>query len=202
MVVSKYAALADVEAAYQAGVRDFGESRAQDLRVKQAHFSAYSDPPRWHFMGHLQRNKIAKVLPLVSSLHSVDSLTLAQALEEYCQKNALSNTLDVFLEINLSGEAQKHGFDLTDLKTLEQAWTILGRTPQLRLAGLMGMSSANASTELVRKQFADLRALRDLLGSRHTHSGLWLSMGMSQDYAVALAEDANVLRIGSLLFEE
>ena len=199
VAVSKYAPIADIEAAVAAGQQDFGESRAQDLQAKAAHFAALSEPIRWHFIGHLQRNKLAKVAPLIRSLHSLDSLALAQALATYYADHPPAQPIDVYIQINLSAQAQKYGFASSDQVGIHACSAVLKETPQLRWAGLMGMSSEGASPDQIRREFTQLKNLRDQLQCEYPHK-LGLSMGMSHDFKLALALGATVLRIGSSLF--
>jgi pyridoxal phosphate enzyme (YggS family) len=179
------------------GVRDLGENRPQELWRKAA---ALPDV-RWHLIGHLQRNKVERTLPLVHCVHSVDSLRLLQALEAACASGLTQGRpLPVLLEINASGEASKHGFSPGEVPGLALHVAALSH---IRVVGLMTMAAYEEDPERCRPTFAALRELRDrlqgLLGPAHPlHE---LSMGMSNDFEVAVEEGATLVRLGTVLFE-
>ena len=178
------------------GVLDLGESRPQELWRKAA---ALPSTVRWHFIGHLQRNKIEQTVPLVHCVHSADSERLLQALDQDALRRGA--TLDVLLEVNASGEASKQGFSPPQVLAVAAA---LGSLPRLRILGLMTMAAYDENPEHCRSTFATLRMLRDqlrpLLEARHTLEHL--SMGMSNDFEIAIEEGATLIRLGSVLFEE
>jgi len=170
-----------------AGAADLGENRVQELESKA---EAMRDlPVRWHMIGHLQRNKVRKVLPLVQLIHSVDSLRLAQEIHEQGAK--LGRKARVLLEMNVSGEASKFGLRPEELAPLLKE---IAPMENLVVEGLMTMPPIAADPELSRPYFKRLRDLRDAHGLKH------LSMGMSQDYAVAIEEGATFVRVGTALF--
>jgi PLP dependent protein len=177
------------------GVTDLGESRPQELWRKAA---ALPQTVRWHLIGHLQRNKIERTLPLVSLIHSVDSLRLLAALEEEAAR--LGRTVPVLLEVNASGEASKHGFAPVEVPGLA---THLVGLRHLQVRGLMTMAAPLDDPQQCRPTFAALRGLRDRLrgelGPRHSLEHL--SMGMSNDFEVAVEEGATLVRLGTVLFE-
>lgn len=181
------------------GVRDLGESRPQELWRKAA---AVAGDVRWHLVGHLQRNKIERTLPLVHLLHSVDSLRLLRALEETTNRPAGEgrSTLPVLLEINASREAAKHGFAPEDLPGLLPELAGLRR---VQVCGLMTMAAYEQDPERCRPTFAALRGLRDRFRGRlpAPHRLDELSMGMTNDFDIALEEGATLVRIGTALFE-
>ncbi len=174
------------------GVTDLGESRPQELwhKAKEIH-----PPVRWHLIGHLQRNKVAHTLPLVSRIHSVDSLRLLDAIEQ----EAPPAGIDVLLEVNTSGEQQKHGFAPDDLP---QVLEHLPNLRRVRLTGLMTMAALEEDPERCRLTFARLRQLRDQFAGQLVppHGLSDLSMGMTNDYEVAIEEGSTMVRIGSALF--
>jgi pyridoxal phosphate enzyme (YggS family) len=179
------------------GVADLGESRPQELWRKAA---AVPDA-RWHLIGHLQRNKVERTLPLVRRIHSMDSLRLLAALEEACAAGRAGPApLPVLLEVNASGEAAKHGFTPQEVPGLAAALTALRH---LRVEGLMTMAAYEEDPQRCRPTFALLRELRDrlqgLLGPGHPLPQL--SMGMSNDFEVAVEEGATLVRLGTVLFE-
>ena len=178
------------------GLKELGENRPQQLWSRAA---LLSQGVHWHLVGHLQRNKVERTLPLVEWIHSVDSLRLLQAIEEAA--SASSRTVNVLLEVNTSGEAQKHGFSPDELPTLIPA---LGRLNHIKIGGLMTMAAVAEDPEESRPCFALLRRLGDQLrevgGERHSIREL--SMGMTNDFEVAIEEGATMVRIGSALFAD
>ncbi|HUQ72936.1 MAG TPA: YggS family pyridoxal phosphate-dependent enzyme [Planctomycetaceae bacterium] len=191
VAVTKYAEMESIRALYDLGHRDFGESRPQQLveRAKQL-----PDDVRWHLIGHLQRNKAALVLPYVSLIHSVDSLRLIEQLDRDAARLNLSPR--VLLEVNVSGEASKDGFDPDALRA---AWPQL--QSHVRITGLMTMAPQTDDPAAARPVFARLRALRDELATDALPLPD-LSMGMSGDYPAAIAEGATIVRVGSAVFAE
>jgi len=170
-----------------AGAVDLGENRVQELENKA---EALRDlPVRWHMIGHLQRNKVRKVLPIVQIIHSVDSLRLAQEIHEQAARLGLKAR--VLIEMNVSGEASKFGLRPEELAPLLKEIAPMGN---IVVEGLMTMPPIAADPELSRPYFKRLRGLRDGHGLKH------LSMGMSQDYAVAGEEGATFVRVGTALF--
>lgn len=175
------------------GVRDLGESRPQELWKKAA---AITPPVRWHLIGHLQRNKIDRTVPLAHLIHSVDSERVLDALHEFGVKRGAP--VPVLLEVNCSREENKGGFAPEELPAV--GVTLAGRTG-LRVEGLMTMAAHFDDPQQCRPTFAELRALRDAL---RLQTGLplpHLSMGMSNDFEVAIEEGATLIRLGSVLFE-
>jgi pyridoxal phosphate enzyme (YggS family) len=176
------------------GYPDLGESRPQALWQR----AAVVPQARWHLVGHLQRNKVKNTLPLVQWIHSVDSVRLLKCLEE--EAVLQGRTINVLLEVNTSREANKHGVQADELPGL------LANLADLRLIhvrGLMTMAALADDPEQCRPTFAALRQLRDRF-QRHIaapHDLLHLSMGMSQDFEVAIAEGATMVRLGTVLFE-
>ncbi len=177
------------------GIIDLGESRPQVLWEKA---EALPDNVRWHMIGHLQRNKIDRTLPLVSRIHSVDSMRLLEALDKEATK--LSRPVPIFLEINASREPQKHGFAPEELPQLLPK---LEEVNGVHVEGLMTMAAFEEDVEKCRPTFASLRELRDRFSQEmpNPHSLHHLSMGMSNDYEVAIEEGSTFIRLGSVLFE-
>ena len=193
--VTKYVAPEIARLLFQAGCRDLGESRPQVLLEKTA---ALSDlDVTWHMIGHLQRNKVSKTLPHVSLIHSVDSQRLAGSVARLAIEQNI--TQDVLLEVNISGEEAKHGF--TNSSLLEQLPELLSLN-NIRFCGLMCMAGLASDETETRQQFEMLRLLRDSLQSNLSeHPMTELSMGMSGDFELAIAEGATIVRVGSVLFE-
>jgi pyridoxal phosphate enzyme (YggS family) len=176
------------------GVRDLGESRPQELWRKAA---AVPADVRWHLVGHLQRNKIDKTLPLVHLIHSVDSARLLEAINAEAAKQ--SRTIDLLLELNLSRETNKHGFNPDDLR---RQTLPISQAPNVCVRGVMTMAAEEGDLEVCRRTFAELREWRDRLRSEWgITSAAHLSMGMTHDFEIAIEEGATLIRIGSALFE-
>ncbi len=193
LAVTKYAPLEVVEALAQLGITHVGESRPQQLLER----AALHPDLRWHLIGHLQRNKVRAVLPHVALIHSVDSVRLLARIDEVAAELALRPR--VLLEVNVSGEAVKDGFEPA---TLREAWPEILKCQHVELAGCMTMAPHHVSAEKVRAVFSNLRALRDELQCQPASPPLpELSMGMSDDFEVAIEEGATIVRLGSVLFE-
>ncbi len=196
IAVSKTVPIELVRIAYNLGVTDFGENRVQDALPKIAEFH----PPdaRWHMIGHLQSNKVSKVIGAFASVESVDNLRLAQALERHASRQGIS--LSVLLQVNVSGEASKEG--MTPAEAPEMARQIVA-LPHLRVEGLMTIAPIAQNPEETRPVFRQLRLLRDHLRNEVPQSD-WrhLSMGMTDDYRVAIEEGATIVRIGRAIFGE
>lgn len=198
VAVTKYVDVATTRLLFNAGCADLGESRPQQLWDKAA---ALNDAAiRWHLIGHLQRNKVRRTLPLVHLIHSGDSLRLLEELDREAAALTGRPPLPVLLEVNVSGEAAKHGFAPDDLPRHVEA---LAAFEHLNIRGLMAMAGLDDDPTSARRDFARLRELRDRL--RREWSGRFsldeLSMGMSGDYEAAVAEGATLVRVGSALFE-
>lgn len=176
----------------QMGVYELGESRPQELW----HKAAIVKNARWHFVGHLQRNKIERTLPIIQRIHSVDSLRLVDALEEACRQ--ASRTLPALLEVNASREASKHGFAPDHVPGLAAR---LAELKHVRIEGLMTMAAYEEDPERTRPTFAALRNLRDRLAAEMGRPLPQLSMGMSNDFEIAIEEGATLVRLGTVLFE-
>lgn len=189
LVASKYYSQAQIRALAAAGVDLLGENRAQDLVSKQ---EAFGDAFEWHFIGHLQRRKAREVVPRVSLLHSVDSVRLVEELG----KRAPEGGVDVLIQVNVSGEESKYGVPEGDVERILEA--VAGTEGRVRARGFMTLAPTVECAENVRYVFAKLRAIRDRLrGSWGPHFELSeLSMGMSNDYTVAVEEGATLVRIG------
>ena len=195
VAVTKYVGLEEVQALLEAGCRDLGESRPQQLWQKAEQLAGQT--VRWHLIGHLQRNKVRRTLPHVSLLHSLDSLRLAEAI---AAESPLPEAVRCLLEVNISGDESKHGFEPDDV---EPSLLRLAGIPQLQVVGLMAMAAREGGPDTARANFARLRQLRDRVqlaapdGLRLTE----LSMGMSGDFEAAIEEGATLVRVGSALFE-
>jgi PLP dependent protein len=211
VAVTKYVNAEVARQLLTAGCPDLGENRPQELWAKAEalkDFAAASpaidktlanaNSVRWHLVGHLQRNKVPHTLPLVSFIHSVDSLRLLDAIDQAAI--GLHRRIPVLLEVNISGDAAKHGFRPDEI---EPALPSIAALTGVQIRGLMGMASREGDLAQARREFAALRELRDKL-LRVAPPNLELrelSMGMSGDYEVAIEEGATLVRIGSALFD-
>ena len=192
IAVSKKQDAEKVRAAFDAGQAIFGESRVQEARAK---IPLLPSAARWHFIGRLQRNKIRHALPLFELFHSVDSYALAGDMQRIADEEGMRPR--VLLEVNVSGEGTKIGFTPGNVKASMAALLEMGR---LELEGLMTIPPLAPKAEDSRRYFVMLRELRDEL-QREFNVGLpHLSMGMSNDYAVAVEEGATLVRVGTAIF--
>jgi pyridoxal phosphate enzyme (YggS family) len=196
IAVTKYVGEAEIEALVAAGCHELGESRPQDLWRKAIELQGR--PIHWHMIGHLQRNKARRTLPLVTLLHSGDSRPLLETVERLSEEAEL--TTDVLVEVNVSGDATKHGFAPEEIEPLLPQ---LAQLSHLRVRGLMAMARWGGTLEEARRDFVQLRELRDKLAANCPPgvSLSELSMGMSGDFEVAIEEGATLVRVGSALFE-
>jgi len=186
VAVSKTKPIEDIRALYELGQRDFGENYVQELVKKQA---LLPSDIRWHFIGHLQSNKVKFIASFVHLIHGVDSASLLKEIDRQAAKN--NRVIDCLLQVHIAKEETKFGFDEQELAKLHE----LPELKHVNSTGMMGMASFSDDKELVRSEFAYLRSLFE------NYKGLSiLSMGMSGDYLLALEEGSNMVRIGSLLF--
>ena len=202
VAVSKTKPLEVIKVAYNLGIRDFGENRVQEALEKQANFSP-SDL-RWHMIGHLQTNKAQKVCGSFAYIHSVDSLHVALALQRAAEKKLHADETEVqqtvLLQVNVSGEATKEGMTIEDAPAIARQLLPLSH---LKVQGLMTVAPLVDDPEQVRSVFRALRQLRDKLRQEvPEHSWEQLSMGMTDDYHVAIEEGATIVRVGRAIFGE
>jgi PLP dependent protein len=188
VAVSKTKPITDLQELYDLGQRDFGENYVQELVDKEA---ALPKDIRWHFIGHLQSNKVKYIAPFVHLIHGVDSWSLLKEINKQGLKN--NRVIDCLLQVHIAKEETKFGFDNQELEQLHELQVL----NNVRIVGMMGMASFSDNKALVRSEFAYLKSLYDKMGGLSI-----LSMGMSGDYSIALDEGSNMVRIGSLLFGE
>src|SRR6516164_2714598 len=181
-----------VREAIEAGQSLFGESRVQEARGKIPELPSNI---RWHFVGHLQKNKIRHSLPLFELIHSVDSLALAQVINRIAEEEGLHPR--VLLEVNVAGEGSKFGFKPEKLRIEMESLLAL---PRLSILGLMTVPQIAEEADASRKYFIELRKLRDRLQTEFHVNLAQLSMGMTQDFAVAVEEGATLVRVGTAIF--
>ena len=212
VAVSKFHPFEAIEEAYNAGQRTFGESRPQELQAKVRRLEEiraergepdYMSDIEWHFIGHLQTNKLKMVLPYVSLVQSVDSVRLLEAIDRWGAANGM--VINVLLECHIAAEESKQGFseeELTDLLSSESHYG------NVRICGLMGMATFTDDENVIRSDFQQLldmqQVLHDWIGeSVNVSAGCnELSMGMSDDYPTAVAMGSTIVRIGSMIFGE
>lgn len=197
VAVSKTKPIADLQELYDLGQRDFGENYVQELVDKEA---VLPKDIRWHFIGHLQSNKVKYIAPFVHLIHGVDSLTLLKEINKQGAKN--SRVIDCLLQVHIAKEETKFGLNSHELEAIVKS--NLSGLKNIRIRGLMGMASFSTNMDMVRAEFKYLKSLFDDYTQFSTFNFqlLTLSMGMSADYKIALEEGGNMVRIGSLLFGE
>ena len=202
--VSKYHPIEAVKEAYEAGQRIFGESREQELRLK---WEALPKDIEWHFIGHLQTNKVKYIAPFVSLIQSVDSERLLDEIQKQAAKN--SRVIDVLLEVHIAQEESKSGFNPDELTDLLASVNIGQRWPNVNLKGIMAMATFTDDENQIRNEFRRLMTCyRQLLDGPLAQQGITAeqfairSFGMSEDYKIAIDEGSNMVRIGSHIFGE
>jgi pyridoxal phosphate enzyme (YggS family) len=195
VAVSKTKPLEDLQAAYDAGQQDFGENRVQEMAEKHA---ALPQDIRWHMIGHVQTNKIKDFVSWVHLVHGVDRLKVLEVLQAEAAK--AGRTVDALLQVHIAQEETKFGFSSEELIPL-MTRAALSAYPNVRIRGLMGMASFTPNQQQVAREFAELRALflagKEQLGLDYLDT---LSMGMSGDWPVAVANGSTLIRVGSALF--
>ena len=193
VAVTKYVTAAQALPLKELGVTHWGESRPQELWKKAEAVPGVT----WHLVGHLQRNKVDRTLPLTHLIHSVDSVRLLKELEAEAGKQ--QRNVSVLLEVHLSGEAAKQGFAVAELASLP---ALLATLRRVRVQGLMCMAPLEGTLADARRVFAQLRQLKEELAPQVSplHEMRQLSMGMTHDFDVAIEEGATLIRVGSALF--
>lgn len=199
VAVSKTKPAADIQELYDLGQRDFGENYVQEVVEKQP---ALPGDIRWHFIGHLQSNKVKYIAPFVHMIHAVDSFKLLQEISRQAEKHG--RVIDVLLQLHIAGEEAKFGMDEKEIFVLLEQYDALKPGLQhVRICGLMGMATNTGDMAVVRKEFGRLHNFfmhiktTSFLGRDYFNT---CSMGMSADYPVAIEEGGNMVRVGSLLF--
>jgi PLP dependent protein len=197
VAVSKTKPADDIMELYRLGQRDFGENYVQELVEKQAQLP---QDIRWHFIGHLQSNKVKYIAPFVHLIHGVDSFKLLQEINKQAQKTG--RIIGVLLQVHIAQEETKFGLDEHELHEILDKPEVLGELKNIRISGLMGMASFSDDENVIRSEFNYLKLLFDKYAKYQTpgFQPETLSMGMSADYKIAIEEGSNMVRIGSLLF--
>ena len=196
VAVSKTKPVADIQAFYDLGHREFGETYVQELVDKE---TVLPKDIRWHFIGHLQSNKVKYIAPFVHLIHGVDSFNLLKEINKQASKN--NRIIDCLLQVHIAEEETKFGFDEKELDVLMRECADV-QMKNINIIGLMGMASFSDDMEKVRGEFKKLKVLFDQCSQLSIVNGHWsvLSMGMSADYRIAIEEGSTMVRIGSLLF--
>jgi PLP dependent protein len=193
VAVSKTKPVESIQELYDLGHRDFGENYVQELEEKH---SQLPKDIRWHFIGHLQSNKIKYIAPFVHLIHGIDSFKLLKEVDKQAKK--INRTIDVLLQVHIAQEETKFGLDGNELDELLIANSNqLLKLENVNVCGLMGMASFTDDKEKIRTEFKYLKSLFDKYAKLQT-----LSMGMSSDYTIAMEEGTTMVRIGSLIFGE
>ena len=197
VAVSKTKPISDIQEAYDAGHRTFGENYPQELRDKH---EALPKDIQWHFIGHLQTNKIKYIIPFVTLIHSIDSANLLEAVNKEAKKH--ERVADCLLQFHIAQEETKFGLDLEEARQLLESDTFKNME-NIRVCGVMGMATFTDDEMEVRKEFQHLKAIFDTLKQDYFASQPQfkeISMGMSEDYPIAIEEGATLVRIGSKIF--
>lgn len=197
--VTKFHPISALKEAYEAGERDFGESRVQELLEKQKQLPK---DIRWHFIGHLQTNKVRQIIPFIHLIQSVDSLRLLEIISNEAVR--AGRVVDVLLEVHVAEEATKTGFSTDDVDSLQaivdlnHAPAFLREYPGVRIVGLMSMATNTENIDRIRQDFETAAAIQRNLFPR----GGVLSIGMSDDFPLAIQAGSNMIRVGSRIFGE
>ncbi|VAW30524.1 UPF0001 protein YggS [hydrothermal vent metagenome] len=197
VAVSKTKPVEMIQSAYEAGQRDFGENKAQDMAAK---FPQLPQDIRWHFIGHLQTNKVKYIAPFVSLIHAADSLKILKEINKQAIKN--NRVINCLLEFHIAKEESKFGL------TMETAESILRsdeyrKLQNIHLCGVMGMATYTTDTEQIREEFRHLKDIFNQMKEKHFKKSdhfKEISMGMSGDYPIAIEEGATLVRVGSKIF--
>ena len=197
VAVSKFKPAEDIAALYQHGQRVFGENHAQEMKAKH---EVLPQDIEWHFIGHLQTNKIKYIAPYVAMIHSIDSLNLLEAVDKEARKH--DRVIDCLLQFHIATEETKFGLNMDEARALLES-PEYAAMEHVRIVGVMGMATNTTDRELVRREFRTLREYRDQLAEKYFkgHEEFReISMGMSHDYDIAMEEGSTMVRIGSTIF--
>lgn len=193
VAVSKTKPVDDIEKIYNLGHKEFGENKVQELLDK---YDKLPKDIKWHMIGHLQTNKIKKVIPIISLIHSVDSLKLLKKINNEAIK--INKVISCLLQINISNENNKYGFTRDQIREIFNN-EVLKDFKFIRIKGLMGMASFTENENQIRIEFNNLKKIFDELKIKYPELKI-ISMGMSGDYKIAIEEGSNMIRIGSKIF--
>ncbi len=199
IAVSKTHPIANIREAYEAGQRRFGENKVQELVPK---YEALPKDIEWHMIGHLQSNKVKPILPFITLIHSVDSVKLLEEIERQAAK--INRTIRCLLQVHIAEEETKFGFSEPELFSLFDN-PAFGRFDRVQIEGLMGMATLTGDSQQISKEFSGLKLTFDKLNAAILPANVrmnHLSMGMSNDYSLAVAAGSTMIRIGSAIFGE
>lgn len=197
VAVSKFHPVEALKEAYDAGQRIFGESRVQEISQKRL---LMPDDVQWHFIGHLQTNKVRQLVPYISLVHSVDSMKLLETIN--AESVRIGRVVDVLLQLHVAQEETKFGFTCEDCVDLVDKG-VLDRLPNVRVCGVMGMATNTDDMGKVREEFKSIKNVFDTLKQRYFADKPYfkeISMGMSDDYHIAMEEGSTLVRIGTTIF--
>lgn len=197
IAVSKTKPVSDLQEAYDAGQRIFGENKALEMRDKHQVLPA---DIQWHFIGHLQTNKIKYIAPFVTLIHAIDSLSLLEAVNKEAAKN--NRIIDCLLQFHIAQEETKFGLDMEEAKALLESENFKN-LKNINICGVMGMATFTDNVAQVRNEFKNLKNIFDALKENYfkgNESFKEISMGMSDDYPIAIEEGATMVRVGSKIF--
>ncbi|WP_312556709.1 YggS family pyridoxal phosphate-dependent enzyme [Empedobacter brevis] len=192
VAVSKTKPVEDLQEAYEAGIRDFGENKIQEMCDK---YEVLLKDIRWHMIGHVQTNKVKYMAPFVHLIHGVDSLKLLKEIDKQAQKN--NRVIDVLLQQFIADEETKFGLDDKEIRQIMQEE--IQNLPHVRVVGLMGMATFTDDENQIRNEFKMLKSNFEYLKNNFENISI-LSMGMSGDYQIAIEEGSTMVRIGSSIF--
>ena len=192
VAVSKTKPVEDLQEAYDAGMRDFGENKIQEMCDK---YEVLPKDIRWHMIGHVQTNKVKYMAPFVHLIHGVDSLKLLVEINKQAEKN--NRVIDVLLQVFIADEETKFGLDATELNEILS--NEIQKLPNVSVVGLMGMATFTDDENQIREEFKTLKQLFDQHQANHSNLKI-ISMGMSGDYQMAIEEGSTMVRIGSSIF--
>ena len=197
IAVTKTHPVSVLQEAYEAGLKEFGENRVQEMLEK---WEALPKDIHWHMIGHLQRNKVKQIASFVHLIHSVDSLRLLKEINK--QAKSVGRTIDCLLQMHIAQEETKFGLDKAELEELLEGEEF-AQMEHIRIKGLMGMATFTDDSEQVRLEFRSLKNLFEEIKAKHTQANIdftTLSMGMSGDYTLAIEEGSTMVRVGSAIF--
>jgi pyridoxal phosphate enzyme (YggS family) len=195
IAVSKNTGISSIREAFELGLRDFGENKAQEFSEK---YPLVEKEITWHFIGHLQRNKVKFIVGKAGFIHSVDSIKLAEEVNKQAEK--INIVQKILLEIKTSEEENKFG--LANIHNILNLIDFIQKVNSLELVGLMTMAPLTEDEKIIRKCFSDLRKLKTILNEEKGIDFKELSMGMTNDYEIAIEEGATMLRLGTAIFGE
>lgn len=197
IAVSKTKSVSDLQEAYDAGQRIFGENKALEMRDKH---QVLPNDIQWHFIGHLQTNKIKYIAPFVTLIHAIDSLSLLEAVNKEAAKN--NRVIDCLLQFHIAQEETKFGLDMEEAKSMLESESYKNLN-NINICGVMGMATFTDNAAQVRDEFKNLKNIFETLKENYfkeNDSFKEISMGMSDDYPIAIEEGATMVRVGSKIF--